>query len=49
MLDKTFEEKIDINSIVKLNKAATDTCNLVHRFCMSGTRDFGSKRGCRKQ
>lgn len=48
MLDKMFEQKIDINFIVKPKKTATDTCNLLHRFCMSGTRGFGSKRGRRE-
>lgn len=49
MPDKIFEQKIDINSIVKLKKTAADTCNLLHRFCMSGTRGFRRKRGCSKQ
>lgn len=49
MLDKMFEQKIDINSIVKLKNTATDTCSFLHRFRVSGTRGFGSKRGCREQ
>jgi len=39
-----FEQKIGINSIVKPKKTATDKCNLLHRFSLSGTGGFGSKK-----